>query len=237
LQEQGSILRAVNRQNLSTYNVRLELTDSNGIRRETLRPYLAIGRDKDDTQILLGMPTLEKMKIKIDCEKHELQYKLSKNDIRVISEKKFRKHFGNARVYALVQVNSLINPSQKKPSLHGVTVSIPGCIESYADVFVQKNAEQLPPLDLAIETEPGKKPLWTDLPFIPSQVRNLTRIPGGESSQRIHSRIEEPCRSPHFLCTKEGWTTSLRRLPRPQRNHPSLDRRDHGSSQRCQRLQ
>lgn len=37
-----------NRQNLSTYgayNVRLELTDSNGIRRETLRPYLAIDRD------------------------------------------------------------------------------------------------------------------------------------------------------------------------------------------------
>ncbi|KAN0075064.1 hypothetical protein V8E54_007675 [Elaphomyces granulatus] len=57
------ILRAVNQQNLSTYgayNVRLELTDSNGIRRETLRPYLAIDRDKDDIQILFGMPALEK---------------------------------------------------------------------------------------------------------------------------------------------------------------------------------
>ena len=79
--------RAVNQQNLSTYgayNVHLELTDSNGIRRETLRPYLAIDRDKDDTQILLGMPALEKMKIKVDCEKHEWQYKLSKNGIRAV---------------------------------------------------------------------------------------------------------------------------------------------------------
>ena len=109
------------------------------------------------------MPALEKMKIKIDCEKHEWQYKLSKNDIQVISKKKFRKHFGKAGVYALVQTNSQISPGQKKPSLHGdtqkITVSIPGCIENYADVFVQKNAEQLPP-DLAIETEPGKKPPW-----------------------------------------------------------------------------
>ena len=37
------------------------MTDSNGTRRETLRPYLAIDRDKDDTQILLGMPALRKM--------------------------------------------------------------------------------------------------------------------------------------------------------------------------------
>jgi hypothetical protein len=43
--------------------------------------------------------------------------------------------------------------------------------------------------------------------------RNRTRKP----SQRIHSRIG---RSPHFLRAKERWrTTSLRRLPWPQRNH------------------
>ena len=55
------ILRAVNQQDLYTYgayNIRLELTDSYGSRRTTLRPYLAIDRDLGDSQILLGMTAL-----------------------------------------------------------------------------------------------------------------------------------------------------------------------------------
>jgi hypothetical protein len=39
------ILRAINQQNLHTYgayNLRLELTDGYGVRRTTLRPYIAI---------------------------------------------------------------------------------------------------------------------------------------------------------------------------------------------------
>ena len=63
------ILQAVNRQNLPTYgayNVRLELTDNYGVRRTTLRPYLAIDRDPTDSQILLGMTALTELKILID---------------------------------------------------------------------------------------------------------------------------------------------------------------------------
>ena len=58
------ILRAANRQNLrayGAYNLRLELTDSYGVRRTTLRPYIAINRDLGDSQILLGMPALNKL--------------------------------------------------------------------------------------------------------------------------------------------------------------------------------
>jgi len=65
------ILRAVNQQDLHTYgayNLRLELTDTYGIRKTTLRPYLAIDRDPGDSQLLLGMTALNELKVLIDCE-------------------------------------------------------------------------------------------------------------------------------------------------------------------------
>jgi hypothetical protein len=65
------ILRAINQQNLPTYrayNVRLELTDAYGIRRTTFQPYLAIDRDPNDSQVLLGMTALNELKVLIDCE-------------------------------------------------------------------------------------------------------------------------------------------------------------------------
>ena len=63
------ILRTVNRQDLHTYgayNVRLELTDTYGVQRTTLRPYLAIDRDPGDLYILLGMLALSKLKLLVD---------------------------------------------------------------------------------------------------------------------------------------------------------------------------
>jgi hypothetical protein len=67
------ILQAVNQQDLATYgayNLRLELTDSYGVRRTTLRLYITIDRDLGDLQILLRMPALNKLKILIDCEQY-----------------------------------------------------------------------------------------------------------------------------------------------------------------------
>src|ERR1700759_3847632 len=65
------ILRAINQLDLPTYgayNLRLELTDDYGVRRTTLRPYLAIDRDPRDSQILLGMTALTDLKILVDCD-------------------------------------------------------------------------------------------------------------------------------------------------------------------------
>jgi hypothetical protein len=67
------ILRAVNQQDLATYgayNLRLELTDSYGVRRTTLRLYITIDRDLEDLQILLRIPALNKLKILVDCERY-----------------------------------------------------------------------------------------------------------------------------------------------------------------------
>jgi hypothetical protein len=106
------ILRAVNQQNLYTYgayNVRLELTDDYGVRRTTLRPYLAIDRDPGDSQILLGITTLTELKILIDCQTYQWQYKLDKTSIRIDSFQRFQKRTRGAKVYALVEVNHLIS--------------------------------------------------------------------------------------------------------------------------------
>ena len=67
------ILQAINQQNFYTYrayNVCLELIDNNSVCRETLQPYLAIDRDPDNTQILLGIPALKEIRILVDCKLH-----------------------------------------------------------------------------------------------------------------------------------------------------------------------
>jgi hypothetical protein len=62
-------LQAVNQQNVQTYrvyNIYLGLTDSYRICRTTLRLYIAIDRSLGDSQILLGMTVLNKLKILLD---------------------------------------------------------------------------------------------------------------------------------------------------------------------------
>jgi hypothetical protein len=63
----------VNQQNLHTYrvyNLYLELTDSYRVYRTTLQLYITINQDLEDSQILLGMPALNKLKILVDYEKY-----------------------------------------------------------------------------------------------------------------------------------------------------------------------
>jgi hypothetical protein len=171
------ILRAINQQNLHTYrayNLRLELTDGYGVRRTTLRPYIAIDRDVGDSQILLGMPALNELKILVDCENYQWQYKLEKSDVRIDSYKRFRKWTKNANVYALIKVNHLIRelspikPTYPPGPTH-VTKPIPlmdklpACLKPYLDVFSLENSKQLAPyrdVDLAIDLQPGKEPLY-----------------------------------------------------------------------------
>ena len=154
------ILRAVNQQNLCTYgayNLRLELTDDYGIRRTTLRPYIAIDRDPGDSQILLGMPALNDLKILVDCEKHQWQYKIGKTDVRIDSYKRFQKRIQGASVYALIEVNHLLRPLTDRSQKGG----LPTCLKKYLDVFSDVKAKQLAPyrnVDMAIDLQPGTEP-------------------------------------------------------------------------------
>ena len=138
------ILRAINQQNLPTYgayNLRLELTDAYGLSKTTLRPYLAIDRDPDDSQLLLGMTALNELKILIDCENCQWQYKLDKSDIQLESYKRFQKRVKNARIYALVEINHLI-PS----TISSLIDKLPDSLKkNYSDVFSIDNAKKLAP--------------------------------------------------------------------------------------------
>jgi hypothetical protein len=156
------ILRAVNQQNLPTYgayNLRLELTDTYGVRRTTLRPYLAIDRDPGDSKILLGMTALTELKILVDCETSQWQYKLDKASVRIDNYQRFKKHAQNAVVYALIEINHLLQPNQPNPTVS--TTLLPQSIQYFQDVFSASNAGKLAPhrdIDLAIELQPGKEP-------------------------------------------------------------------------------
>ncbi len=113
------ILQAINQQELRTYgayNLRLELVDMYGTRRTTLRPYLAVDRAAGDSQVLLGMPALNELKILVDCELYQWEYKVEKTCIRVDSCRRFQKRTSGTRVYALVEINHLLRSTSNQPT-------------------------------------------------------------------------------------------------------------------------
>jgi hypothetical protein len=68
------ILQAVNQQNVQTYrvyNIYLGLTDSYRTGKTTLQLYIAIDRSPGDSQILLGITALNKLKILLDCKNYQ----------------------------------------------------------------------------------------------------------------------------------------------------------------------
>ena len=109
------------------------------------------------------MTALNELKVLIDCENSQWQYKLEKSDIRLESYQRFRKRAKNAVVYALVDINHLI-PS----NISSLIDKLPNSLrKSYLDVFLAQNAEKLAPyrdIDLAIElrprTEPPYRPIY-----------------------------------------------------------------------------
>jgi hypothetical protein len=168
------ILRAVNQQNLPTYgayNLRMELTDTYGTRRTTLRPYLAVDRDPEDAQVLLGMPALTELKILVDCESYQWQYRLEQTSIRIDTYQRFAKRAKRANVYALIEVNHLLR-HESQP--HMQAIELPACLRPFFDVFSAANAKKLAPhrdIDLAIELKPGTEPPYG--PIYPLSPREL----------------------------------------------------------------
>ena len=123
--------------------------DAYGVSKTTLRPYLAIDRDPNDSQLLLGMTALNELKVFIDYENHQWQYKLDKSNIRLESYQRFQKRAKDANVYALVEINHLI-PSNINPLID----KLPNSLKDYLDVFSIDNAKRLAlhrDIDLAIE--------------------------------------------------------------------------------------
>ena len=103
----------------------------------------------------MGITALNDLKILIDCDTCQWQYKLDKTNIRLDTYKRFQKRTKNANIYALIEVNSLIS---SKPEITG---KVPDSLKDFSDVFFANNAKKLAPhrdIDLAIEIQPDKQP-------------------------------------------------------------------------------
>jgi hypothetical protein len=103
------------------------------------------------------MTALKELKVFIDCENHQWQYKLDKSDIRLESYQRFQRRVGNtANVYTLVEINHLI-----LSNISSLIDKLPDSLKkNYPDVFSDQNAKKLAPhcdIDLAIELQPGKE--------------------------------------------------------------------------------
>jgi hypothetical protein len=75
-------------------------------------------------------------------------------------------------VYALIDINHLI-PSE----INSLIEKLPDSLERYLDVFSKNNAKKLAPhwdIDLAIELQPGKEPLYRPIyPLSPWELAAL----------------------------------------------------------------
>jgi transposase InsO family protein len=102
------------------------------------------------------MTALSELKLLVDCETSQWQYKLDKASIRIDTFRRFQKRAKGARVYALIEVNHLIASGASL-----LASELPESLRKYLDVFSAINAKKLAPhrdTDLAIEIQPRKEP-------------------------------------------------------------------------------
>jgi hypothetical protein len=182
----------------------MELMDNYGTRKTTLRPYLAIDRDPSDSQILLGMTALQELKVFIDCENCQWQYKLDKSNIRMESCKRFSRRAKNACVYALIDVNHLI-PSDVSSLIEKLPISL----KDYKDVYSIDNAKRLAPhrdVDLAIELQPGKEPPYGPIyPLSPKELAALKEFLEENLAKGFIRESKSPAGAPIlFVPKKDG---------------------------------
>ena len=117
------------------------------------------------------MTALNKLKVFIDYKNGQQQYKLEKSDIQLKSYKQFQKQ--KAQVYTLVDINYLISLG-----ISSLINKLPENLKkNYPDVFSDQNAKKLAPhqdIDLAIELQPGKEPLYSSIyPLLPQELATL----------------------------------------------------------------
>ena len=101
------------------------------------------------------MLALEEMRILVDCELYQWQYKLSVDNVQVDSAKQFFKHIWNIDIYTLVKINYLINlrPKGKELIQLGLETLSIMLHQKFPDIFTLSNVEKLLPhkdIDLAI---------------------------------------------------------------------------------------
>ena len=99
------------------YHLRVTLTDRFGRETEFIRPFLAVKRDTTETKLLLGMATLEDLRILIDAETRDFEFKTTPQ-VQVCSARAFQTYLTpNAYVYGILPVpslDSLLSPEERR---------------------------------------------------------------------------------------------------------------------------
>ena len=96
------------------------------------------------------MLALTELKVLLDCDTGQWEYKVDKTSIQVEPYHQFQRKTKEAKVYALVEVNHLLR--SRSADLLGNT--LPDCLGDYLNVFSSSNTKKLAlyrNIDLAIK--------------------------------------------------------------------------------------
>jgi hypothetical protein len=169
---------------------------------------LAVDQDQGDSRVLLGMPALTELKILVDCEAYSWEYKAEKITIKIDLYRRFRKHTQRAKIYALVEVNHLLQ-SQSPNRID----ELPACLQHYLDVFSKANAEKLAPnrdIDLAIDLLPGKEPLYRPMyPLSPRELVALKEFLEENLAKGFIRESKSPAGAPILFASKKDGSLRL----------------------------
>jgi hypothetical protein len=158
------------------------------------------------------MPALTELKILVDCEAYQWQYKLEKADIRIETYRRFQKRSKGAKIYALIEVNHLLRP-EKLPELLALANQFPTCLGCYTDVFSDANAKKLAPnrdIDLAIELQPGKEPPYGPIyPLSPRELAALKEFLEENLAKGFIRESKSPAGAPILFAPKKDGSLRL----------------------------
>jgi hypothetical protein len=162
------------------------------------------------------MPALTELKMLVDCEAYQWQYKLEKTDIRIETYKRFQKRSKGAKIYALIEVNQLLRHSSitsKLSELTAIAAELPGCLVSFPDVFSDTNARRLAPnrdIDLAIELQPGKEPPYGPIyPLSPRELAALQEFLQDNLAKGFIRESKSPAGAPILFAPKKDGSLRL----------------------------
>jgi hypothetical protein len=156
--------------------------------------------------LLLGITALNELKVFIDCENCQWQYKLDKSNIQFELHQQFRKRARNANIYALVEINYLI-PSTISSLIDRLLDKLLDSLRNYLDIFSSDNAKKLAPhwdIDLAIELQPGKEPLYRPIyPLSPQELAALKEFLEENLEKGFIKESKSPAGAPILFAPKK----------------------------------
>ena len=195
------------------YHLRVNLTDCFEKEVEFIRPFLAVERDSEETKLLIGMATLQNLRVLIDTETRTFEFKTTPK-VQVCSARVFQKQItSKARVYGILPVpnlDSLLPPAEKKRRIieYG---NLPLWIRKrFPDIFDTSNrgAGRLPShreTDHAIELKENTKLSYSKIyNMSPAELKTLEEYIRESLEKGIIQESKSPIGAPVLFVPKKN---------------------------------